>query len=223
MNTQYEKHRYKAIVWGTILLVIGCIYGLMATLSIVSAFSEEQAEAGLITVLGLFNICAIFIIPGSVLIHCGKKGNERVDRHNAEIDRRIEAERQWQQTLIRMEYERNERVKKQILDEGISFDDFKYLREKTNGDFVGVYILYNVDKEMYYVGQATRTFFRVNQHFTGKGNGDVYADYKYGDEFKILVIKLTESGYDDLDELEKDMIEKYHAYTNGYNKTKGNG
>ena len=33
-------------------------------------------------------------------------------------------------------------------------------------------------------------FDRVNAHFTGKGNGDVYADYKYGDEFIIKMISL---------------------------------
>lgn len=64
--------------------------------------------------------------------------------------------------------------------------------------------------------------FRINQHFTGHGNGDVYADYKYGDQFKIRAIRLVDSGYSDLDKLERDLIEKYEAYQLGYNKTKGN-
>jgi excinuclease UvrABC nuclease subunit len=52
----------------------------------------------------------------------------------------------------------------------------------------GVYILNNVTKGMYYIGQAKSIFDRVNQHFTGKGNGDVYADYKYGSVFTITLV-----------------------------------
>ena len=59
---------------------------------------------------------------------------------------------------------------------------------------------------MYYVGQATRVLYRVNQHFTGNGNPDVYSDYRSGDTFALKMVKLTESGYDDLDKLEKDTI-----------------
>ncbi len=91
-----------------------------------------------------------------------------------------------------------------------------------NGEVVGVYVLHNKTKGLVYVGQAKRIYFRVNQHLTGHGNGDVYADYKYGDEFTVRLIKLSDSGYDDIDKLEKDMIRKYDAYNNGYNKTRGN-
>ena len=90
------------------------------------------------------------------------------------------------------------------------------------GDIVGVYIIHNQTKGMYYVGQAKRVFFRVNQHFTGHGNGDVYADYKYGDDFAIKIVKLSNSGYADLDRLEKDLIDRYDAFNSGYNKTSGN-
>ena len=103
------------------------------------------------------------------------------------------------------------------------FFEFYRNRGRNNGDYVGVYAIYNVDKDMYYVGQAKRLYYRINQHFTGQGNHDVYADYKYHDKFLIKMMKLTESGYDDLDKFESDMIEKYHACDRGYNKTKGNG
>ena len=75
---------------------------------------------------------------------------------------------------------------------------------------------------MFYVGQATRILNRVNSHFTGKGNGDVYADYKYGDVFSIKMIALENSGFNTLNELENRTIQKYKAYTKGYNKTRGN-
>jgi len=103
-------------------------------------------------------------------------------------------------------------------------DQFFKLRKQTQGDMVGVYVIYNHNKNMYYVGQATRLFFRVNQHMTGHGNGDVYADYKRGrDKMTIQLFPLANSGYYDLDKFEKDMIAKYDAYNKGYNKTAGNG
>lgn len=108
--------------------------------------------------------------------------------------------------------------------QSLSVNQFFALRKssKYKEDFVGVYIIYNATKAMYYVGQATRVLFRLNQHFTGRGNGDVYADFKYGNEFTIQVIKLSESGTDDLDKLERTMIKHFNAYDAGYNKTAGN-
>lgn len=94
-----------------------------------------------------------------------------------------------------------------------------YARTK---NFAGVYILFNKTKNMYYVGQGKHVLDRVNCHFTGKGNGDVYADYKYGDEFTIRMIALQGSGYTSLNALERDTIYKYRAFSRGYNKTRGN-
>lgn len=89
-------------------------------------------------------------------------------------------------------------------------------------NFEGVYVLFNGTKNMYYVGQGKKVLDRVNMHFTGKGNGDVYADYKYGDEFTVKIIGLKHSGYRSLNALERDTIATYEACAKGYNKTKGN-
>lgn len=89
-------------------------------------------------------------------------------------------------------------------------------------NFAGVYILYNKTKGKYYVGQGKQILNRINSHFTGKGNGDVYADYKYGDEFTIKAIALKKSGYKNLNDLERDTISTYEAFAKGYNKTRGN-
>lgn len=91
-----------------------------------------------------------------------------------------------------------------------------------NKNFAGVYIIYNKSKNMYYVGQAHRILDRVNSHFTGKGNGNVYADYKYGDSFTIRMISLESSGYQSLNDLERDTIRKFDSFAKGYNKTRGN-
>lgn len=89
-------------------------------------------------------------------------------------------------------------------------------------NFEGVYILFNKTKNMFYIGQAKRILDRVNQHFTGHGNGDVYADYKYGDKFTIKMIALKHSGFKTLNELERNTIMTYNSYAKGYNRTRGN-
>lgn len=99
-------------------------------------------------------------------------------------------------------------------------DAYDVLRAR--GDFTGVYVIHNKTKGMYYVGQSTRVVGRLIQHLTGCGNGDVYADYKYGDDFELNVVSLRESGYDSLDALERDTIAAYDAYDRGYNRTRGN-
>lgn len=104
----------------------------------------------------------------------------------------------------------------------ITLNDFFEIKRSQTDDTFGAYIIYNESKKIYYVGQSIRMLFRINQHFAGYGNGDIYADYKYGDQFKIKIIKLAESEYSDLDKLERDLIKKYNAYSLGYNRTKGN-
>jgi len=91
-----------------------------------------------------------------------------------------------------------------------------------NLNFSGVYVLLNQTRNMYYVGQSIQIMDRVHSHFTGKGNGDVYADYKYGNSFVIKLIRLESRGYGTLDELERECIARYDAYSRGYNKTRGN-
>ena len=89
-------------------------------------------------------------------------------------------------------------------------------------NFAGVYILFNKTKNLYYVGQGQQVLNRVNAHFTGHGNGDVYADYKYGDTFTIKIIGLENSGCATLNELERKTIMTYNSVAQGYNKTRGN-
>lgn len=98
----------------------------------------------------------------------------------------------------------------------------KETKNMSEFEFSGVYVIYNRSKNKYYVGQAVKIISRVNNHFTGKGNGDVYADYKYKDKFKIQLFPLKNSGFSSLNELERVAIHYYKAYKKGYNKTKGN-
>ena len=117
------------------------------------------------------------------------------------------------------------RVRGLLKGEGASPREFLSARDALlrNGDFTGIYVIHNATKDMNYVGQSVRVVGRVTQHFTGHGNGDVYADYKYGDDFTINVVSLYESGDESLDALERDAIRAYAAYDCGYNRTRGNG
>ena len=89
-------------------------------------------------------------------------------------------------------------------------------------DYTGVYILHNKSKNLHYVGQSVHVLQRVSTHLTGHGNGNVYADFKYGDSFTVRLVPLVGSGYQSLNDLERDMIEAYDAYAHGYNATRGN-
>ena len=69
-----------------------------------------------------------------------------------------------------------------------------------------------------YVGQSENVGKRVRNHLTGHGNGDVYADFKYG---KFVYVKMIICDYDELDGMERDLIFTYDAQNRGYNKTQG--
>ena len=86
----------------------------------------------------------------------------------------------------------------------------------------GVYILHNRSKHKYYVGQAHKLLSRVNGHLTGKGNGNVYADFAYGDRFYVKFHRFRGKAFKTLNEMERYYITKYHAQEDGYNKTIGN-
>ncbi len=87
-------------------------------------------------------------------------------------------------------------------------------------DVSGVYVLYNETQNLYYIGQSKTAIKRVRDHLQGKGNGDVYADFKYGNTFTITIHNCP---INELNLIEKTFIEKYNASgKDGYNKNKGN-
>ena len=81
--------------------------------------------------------------------------------------------------------------------------------KKNSQTFPGVYLLYNHTKKIYYIEQSESVYPVVNTHFIGCGDMDIYADYKYGDEFTIRLIPLKDSGFKTLNELEQDFILLY--------------
>jgi len=85
---------------------------------------------------------------------------------------------------------------------------------------VGIYVLYNQDKDKYYVGQAKQIYKRIKDHFFVE---DIALDFLAGDKisFKYLTANELDDSYR-LDHIEKTGIEIYEAGTKGYNKTAGN-
>lgn len=77
----------------------------------------------------------------------------------------------------------------------------------TQGDISGIYIVHNVTKGLYYVGQSAKAIDRATMQFLGRGNCDVYADYKYGDTFDVRVVPLSNSGFDSLQDLKRTAIQ----------------
>lgn len=87
-----------------------------------------------------------------------------------------------------------------------------------NIEFEGVYILHNKSKNKYYVGKGNKIFRKIDRHFRGYGNADIYKDFQRGNKFYVRIIRLKNSGYDNIDILANEISKKYKAYETGYNK-----
>lgn len=79
------------------------------------------------------------------------------------------------------------------------------------GEITGIFIVHNATKDLYYVGQSAKAIDRAAIQFLGRGNCDVYADYKYGDSFSVRIVPLSESGYESLNELKRAAIQPLEA------------
>lgn len=93
---------------------------------------------------------------------------------------------------------------------------------------IGCYIIQNVIKDKYYVGQSKDVMRRLKQHFKGTvPNNVIFAEDYYSTAvedrdnlFKVKIIQLQTK--DELDSTEMQLIDQYDANNTGYNSTKGN-
>lgn len=107
----------------------------------------------------------------------------------------------------------------------ILLNDFEQQRKKLSRrgfSAPGIYIFTNLNNGKKYVGQSKNILTRVNTHIKGRGSSDLFLDIQRGNDFIIQFIKLSESNHRNLNSLEKYYIKKMRAFTNGYNKTRGN-
>lgn len=79
------------------------------------------------------------------------------------------------------------------------------------GEVTGIFIVHNATKNQYYVGQSAKSIDRAALQFLGRGNCDVYADFKYGDAFNVRIVPLSTSGYENLNELKRTAIKALGA------------
>lgn len=103
-----------------------------------------------------------------------------------------------------------------------NFSGFEYKK------IVGCYIIHNIEKDKYYVGQSKDVLKRLKQHFKGTvPNNIIFAEDYYSSTFRnkenLFEVKIVPcSTKDELDETEKNLIEKYDSWKHGYNGTSGN-
>lgn len=79
------------------------------------------------------------------------------------------------------------------------------------GEVTGIFIVHNATKDLYYIGQSAKAIDRAALQFLGRGNFDVYADFKYGDAFNVRIVPLSTSGYESLNELKRTAIKALEA------------
>lgn len=164
--------------------------------------------------LGLF---IAFIIVCCIFFFIYKRSVDKRSRLLKE--ERLEAEiSALEEPTIEMTPEKFFEIRKNLLKEK---RNLPYI----NGfNFAGIYILHNLTKDKHYVGQSVNVMKRVNMHFGGKrsGNKDVYKDFIQGDKWNIKLLRLEDSNYYNLNDLEKYAIKLYKGFDKGYNKTRGN-
>lgn len=93
---------------------------------------------------------------------------------------------------------------------------------------IGCYIIRNREKNKFYVGQSKDVIKRLKQHFKGTvPKNAIFAEDYYcssmenkEDLFEVKIIRCATK--DELDSMEKSLIEEYDAWNNGYNGTSGN-
>lgn len=113
-----------------------------------------------------------------------------------------------------------------------STNDFIPLKKLSGMQYekiIGCYVIHNCENNKYYVGQSKDVMKRIcKQHFDGTNiKNIIFAEDFYNsklnnkdDLFEVKIIRLNTK--DELDEMERDLIEEYDSFKNGYNGTNGN-
>lgn len=109
------------------------------------------------------------------------------------------------------------------------FIPLKKFAGMTYEKIVGCYVIKNVEKNKYYVGQSKDVFKRITRdHFNGtKVKNIIFAEDYFSSTFdnkdnlfEVKVIRCETK--DELDRTERELIEVFDSFNNGYNATSGN-
>lgn len=88
-------------------------------------------------------------------------------------------------------------------------DDIKFMKK---WDFPGAYILHNCSRNTYHIGVSGSVLRKADREFRGYECQAVYEDWKEKDVFTIRIVRLEESGYNNIDLLFNDLVQKYGTY-----------
>lgn len=154
---------------------------------------------------------------------------QEIDLSNQKLESLIESNNdQVNQNINNFEIQKKEIRNREVFgvipeeDGWLMVKEASFLRFENLKGLKGVYIIKNINKNIYYVGQSKDLYQRLNQHFkNGEVNNlkfakDWYAGDIFAFKYKVLNTK------DELDSEEKRMIELYDSFNNGYNATGGN-
>lgn len=142
--------------------------------------------------------------------------NVEIANNNIKVEKEIE--------LLEAKLEKTKNTNYKFICDDSGFIDLrKALVTITKFEAKGVYIIWNKTKEKYYVGQSKDVYKRLfTQHFNNNDVKNIIfaKDWYANDEFFFKIIELETK--DELDATEKEYIEKYDSFKNGYNATGGN-
>lgn len=152
-----------------------------------------------------------------------------VDQYNQDLVSKINESNailQGKINILMIQYDKinNKEIKLEIIDE----EGWTDLRISCNFSYShlinkkGVYVIWNKTINKYYVGQSKNIGKRLSNHFKdGDVKNIVFAkDWWNGVQFMYKYHLCTTK--DELDSLEKNFIEEYNSFRNGYNFTSGN-
>lgn len=153
--------------------------------------------------------------------------------------KKIQFERDANKEIVRKELDALRKgIKKFTPQELIKLGNKKERESRGIENFKGIYIIHNLVKDIYYIGQSRKVFCRAYKHFvTNPAENkaryslcieynlpEIYDDYRLGEKFNISLIPLEDTSFSTLDEFEYYAISAYNATVEygGYNRTHGN-
>lgn len=87
-------------------------------------------------------------------------------------------------------------------------DDIKLIKQI---DFVGVFIIYNLDDDIYHIGKSEKVLRKGYRYFTGYERQDIYQEWKSNVHFAVRVVKFYNSGYKNINQL-VNVLQKQYGY-----------
>ena len=85
--------------------------------------------------------------------------------------------------------------------------------------FTGLYVIRNIDNDIFLVGQSDNVGKTVKDHFSGRGSQKLYQDFAAGKQFECFVFAFREGRFATLNEMEHFYTMLYNASVTGYNKS----